>query len=220
MKRPIILVFILFFISFFFNASGQQKVIPPPESDRTSSTSNRDFIKYLARVEVGLAYGQYTLKHPIGEFILSGLAIPMDVQVGIGILPKTYIHGAFGVTIMDRPTYTLDAVDYTYEGTLGMFDVGIGFTVYPLPQKIYASATIYGTTTALFADEDVFNSEIGVAFNLKGGIDFMLGSVFSVGASAFLYYAGMKDQPDDDGYKAQINNFVIGVCLTTTLGNL
>jgi len=203
---------------FAFIAPGQQKVIPPPESDRTSS--NRDIIKYLARVEVGLGYGQYTEKYEMAEFILSGLAIPIDVQVGIGIFPKTYIHGAFGVTIMDRPTYTLDNYDYTYEGTLGMFDVGIGFTVYPFPQKIYASATIYGTTMAKFTEDKDYHSEIGVGFNLKGGIDFMLGSAFSFGASAFLYYAGMKDQPDINGDQAQINNLVLGICLTATLGNL
>ena len=217
-KRSVLLLFAMLITGFAFIAPGQQKVIPPPESDRTSS--NRDIIKYLARVEVGLGYGQYTEKYEMAEFILSGLAIPIDVQVGIGIFPKTYIHGAFGVTIMDRPTYTLDNYDYTYEGTLGMFDVGIGFTVYPFPQKIYASATIYGTTMAKFTEDKDYHSEIGVGFNLKGGIDFMLGSAFSFGASAFLYYAGMKDQPDINGDQAQINNLVLGICLTATLGNL
>ena len=217
-KRSILLVSVLLFTSFIFIAHGQQKVIPPPESDRTSS--NRDIIKYLARVEIGLASGQSTWTNPYGEIIFTDLAIPLDFQLGIGIFPKTYIHGAFGVTIMNKPTYVFDNVDYTYEGTFTMFDVGIGFTVYPLPQKVYASATIYGTTMASFIEDEVLNSEIGVAFKLKGGIDFMLGSAFSFGTSAFLYYAGMKDQPDFNDDQAQINNLVLGICLTATLGNL
>ncbi len=217
-KRTILLVFVLLLTSFVFIAPGQQKVMPPPESDRTSS--NRDFLKFLARVEVGPAYGQHTISSDMAEFIVSGLAFPMDVQLGIGIFPKTYLHGAFGVTILDRPTYTFDNTDYTVEGTYVMFDVGLGITVYPFPQKVYGSATIYGTTMTSFVEEEVYNSEIGFAFNLKGGVDFMLGSVFSLGTSAFLYYASMKDQPDSYGNQAQIKNFVIGICLTATLGNL
>ena len=213
-KRPFLWVLILIFTGIFSMAFGQQKVIPPPESGRTSS--NRDFFKFLARLEFGLGHGQ----HKIDDFTFTGLAIPMDVVLGVGIFPKTYIHGTFGVTIIDRPTYTVDDIDYDFEGTLAMFDVGLGLTTYPIPQKIYVSGTIYGTTMASFAGEEVYNAEIGVAFKLKGGIDFMLGSAFSVGFSAFLYYAGMKDQADDFGYQAQINNMVLGVCLTTTLGNL
>ena len=218
MKRSILLLFAMLITGFVFIAHGQQKVIPPPESDRTSS--NRDIIKYLARVEVGLAYGQHTITNSMAEFIFSGLAVPLDFQLGIGIFPKTYLHGEFGVTFLNRPTYTLDNTDYTFEGTYTMFDVGIGFTVYPLPQKVYASATIYGTTMASFIEDEVFNSEIGVAFKLKGGIDFMIGSAFSFGTSAFIYYAGMKDQPDFNDDQAQINNLVLGICLTATLGNL
>ena len=82
------------------------------------------------------------------------------------------------------------------------------------------SGTIYATTTSLFVNENVYGSEVGAAFELKGGVDFMLGNVFSVGFSAFIYYAGMKDTADSFGYQAQINNLVLGVCLTTTLGNL
>jgi len=217
-RRFILLFIVISITGCIYVVNGQQKVIPPPESDRTSS--NRDIIKYLARVELGLAYGQHTISNPMAEFIFSGLAVPMDFQLGIGIFPKTYLHGAFGVTILDRPTYTFDNVDYTFEGTYTMFDFGIGLTVYPTPQKIYVSATISGTTMASFIEDQVYNSEVGVSFNLKGGIDFMLGSVFSFGTSAFIYYAGMKDQPDAEGYKAQINNFVLGICVTATLGNL
>ena len=101
-----------------------------------------------------------------------------------------------------------------------MFDFGIGFTVYPFTQKIYASGTIYGTTLYDFFQDEVNNSEMGIGFKLQGGIDFMLGSAFSFGASAFLYYAGMKSQPDTEEIKTQINNLVIGICLTATLGNL
>ena len=218
MKRSILLLFAMLITGFVFIAHGQQKVIPPPESDRTSS--NRDIIKYLARVEVGLAYGQHTITNSMAEFIFSGLAVPLDFQLGIGIFPKTYLHGEFGVTFLNRPTYTFNNIDETYEATLTMFDVGLGFTVYPFPQKVYASATIYGTTMASIFEDEVSYSEIGVAFELKGGIDFMIGSAFSFGTSAFIYYAGMKDQPDSEGYKAQINNLVLGVCLTATLGNL
>ncbi|MBN2214169.1 MAG: hypothetical protein JW723_07985 [Bacteroidales bacterium] len=205
---------IIIFIGISFNTSGQQKVIPPPESDRTS-TERSDF-KFLARAELGLAHGQ----HQIDELTFTGLAIPIDIILGVTIFPKTYMHGSFGVTVMDRPIYTFDNIDYDMDGTLTMFDVGIGFTVYPLPQKIYASATIYGTTLVSFIGEEAYNSQIGAAFNLKGGIDFKLGSGFSVGFCAFLYYAGMKDQKDDFGYQAKINNLVIGMCLTTTLGNI
>ena len=48
----------------------------------------------------------------------------------------------------------------------------------------------------------------------------MVGNSFSFGTSAFFYYAGMKGQPDYEGTKAQINNLVLGICLTATLGNL
>jgi hypothetical protein len=156
----------------------------------------------------------------LSEFTFSGLAVPIEMQAGIGIFPKTYIHGDFGVTIMDRPTYMLNFVDYTYEATISMFDLGIGFTYYLIPQKVYSSATIYGTTSVIFEEEDTYNSEVGVAFKLKGGIDFMVGSAFSFGTSAFIYFAGMKDQPDLEGDQAQINNLVLGICLTATLGNL
>ena len=205
---------ILLFTAVSFNAFGQQKVVPPPESDRTS-TSSYNF-RFLARAELGLAHGNHT----IDELEFTGLAFPIDIILGVTIFPKTYMHGEFGVIIMDRPNYTFDYIDYELEGTLAMFDVGLGLTVYPFPQKIYASATVYGTSMVSFLGEETYNSSIGAAFSLKGGIDFMLGSGFSVGFCAFLYYAGMKDQEDDFGYQAQINNLVIGVCLTTTLGNL
>jgi hypothetical protein len=217
-RRPVLLSCFLLITGFVFIVHGQQKVIPPPESDRTSS--NRDIIKYLARFELGLAHGQYKISSTMAEFICTGLAIPIDLQAGIGIFPKTYIHGEFGATILDRPTYTLNDIEQTLESTISMFDLGIGFTVYPLPQKVYTSATIYGTTTVLFTEEETFNSEVGVAFKLRGGVDLMVGSAFSFGMSAFFYYAGMKDQPDADGYQAQINNLVLGICFTATLGNL
>lgn len=218
MKRSILLVLVLLFTGHVFITSAQQKVIPPPESDRT--TSNRDIIKYLFRVELGLASGQVTFNNPYGEFIFTGLAVPMDFQLGIGIFPRTYIHAALGATFLNKPSYSFNNIDYTYEGTYTMFDFGVGFTVYPFTQKIYASGTIYGTTLYEFYQDEVNNSEIGVGFKLKGGIDFMLGSAFSFGASAFLYYAGMKSQPDTEGTKMQINDLVIGICLTATLGNL
>lgn len=207
-------ILILLFTAVSFNAVGQQKVLPPPESDRTSPSS--DNFKFLARAELGLGYGNHTKD----EIEYTGLAVPIDIILGVTIFPKTYLHGEFGVIIMDRPTYTFDYFDYEMDGTLAMFDVGIGLTAYPFPQKIYASATVYGTSMVSFIGEEAINSSIGAAFNLKGGIDFMLSSGFSVGFCGFLYYAGMKSQEDEFGYQAQINNLVIGVCLTTTLGNL
>ena len=94
---------IIFLTGLFINYSlGQQKVVPAEKSE--PATSNRDFLKFLARFELGLGYGQ----QKIDDYAYTGLAVPMDLCLGIGIFPGTYIHGAFGATIMDRPTFSYD----------------------------------------------------------------------------------------------------------------
>jgi len=108
-----------------------------------------------------------------------------------------------------------------------MWNFGGGLTFYVIPEMIYASGSIMGSTTVRYPDSadntidsDVINSQLGVGFELKLGANVLIGGFLPVGMTAFYYTSSMDDMEDEFGYTAKIKNNVVGVTFTIGLANL
>jgi hypothetical protein len=207
-------------ICFFNNTYSQQKVIPPPGTER--STSSTESIKYFIRFEIGGAYG----KTSAGSILeVEGFTLPVDFQIGIGIIDNTFIHAHIGANVMTNPTYVNTELEYPY--TLCMWNYGGGFTFYFIPEMAYASGSVLGSTTVRYPDSadntidsDVISSQMGVGFEIKLGANVLIGGFLPVGIAAFYYISSMDDMEDEFGYTPRIKNNVVGVTLTMGLANL
>jgi hypothetical protein len=216
--RFIILISII--ISFINNTYSQQKVVQPPETERSSSTT--ESIKYFTRFEIGAAYGNTSIGS-VEE--VEGFTLPVEFQIGIGLIDNTFIHALAGANIIPNPTYVNDETEALY--TVCMWNFGGGFTVYVIPKMIYASGTIMGSSTVRYLDSsditidsDTYNSELGVGFELKAGANVLIGGFLPVGMTAFYYTSSMDNMEKEFGYTAKIKNNVVGVTFTIGLANL
>lgn len=219
-QKSVPMRFIILFsiiICFINNTYPQQKVVPPPETER--STSSTESIKYFARFEIGGAYGNTN----IGDTLeVEGFTLPVDLQIGIGIIDNTFIHAHIGANIMTNPTYVNTELEYPY--TLCMWNFGGGLTFYIIPEMIYACGSVTGSTTVCYPDiiidSDVYNSQMGVGFELKLGANVLVGGFLPVGMTAFYYTSSMNGMEDDFGNAPWIKNNVAGLTLTIGLANL
>ena len=218
LMRFIILFSII--ICFINNSYSQQKVVPPPEADRSTSTT--ESIKYFARFEIGAAYG----KTGIGSTVeVEGFTLPVDIQIGIGIMDNTFFHALFGANVITNPTFVNSEIEAPY--TLCMWNFGGGLTVYAIPEMFYASGSIMGSTTVRYLDSDAsttnssaYSSKLGVGFELKAGANVLIGGFLPVGMTGFYYISFMNDMEDEAGNAEKIKNSVVGITFTIGLANL
>lgn len=222
-QKSVSMRFIILFsivICFITNTYSQQKVVPPPETERSTSTTGS--INYFIRFEMGGAYG----KTSIGSTVeVEGFTLPVDFQIGIGIIDNTFIHAHLGANVMTNPTDVNTELEAPY--TLCMWNYGGGLTVYVIPEIVYASGSVTGSRTVLYPDSgdntldyDVYNSQMGVGFELKLGANALIGGFLPVGMTAFYYISSMDDMEDEFGNTPRIKNSVVGVTLTMGLANL
>ncbi len=216
--RFIILTSII--ICFINNTYSQQKVVPPPETERSSSTA--ESIKYFARFEIGAAYG-ITSVGSTEE--VEGFTLPVEFQIGIGITDNAFIHALVGANVITNPTNVNTETEAPY--TVCMWNFGGGLTVYAIPKMVYASASVTGSSTVRYldtwdntVDTDTYNSKLGVGFELKAGANVMIGGFLPVGMTAFYYTSSMNDMEEEFENAAKIKNNVVGITLTIGIANL
>jgi hypothetical protein len=108
-----------------------------------------------------------------------------------------------------------------------MWNLGGGLTIYVIPQMIYFSGSVTGSTTVRYLDSaystdntSAYNSQIGAGFELKAGANVMIGGFLPVGMTAFYYTSAMNDMEDEFGNVERIKNNVIGVTFTIGLASL
>jgi len=217
MRFTILISIIICFINYTYS---QQKVVPQPETERGTSTT--ESIKYFARFEIGAAYG----KTIVGSTVeMKGFTLPVELQIGVGIIDNTFIHALLGANIISNPTDVNTEIEASY--TICMWNFGGGLTVYVIPEMVYASGSVLGSTTVRYldsgvstTDSDAYNSQLGVGFELKAGANVMIGGFLPVGMTAFYYTSSMNDMEDEFVNAAKIKNNVVGVTLTIGLANL
>jgi hypothetical protein len=215
--RFIILISII--ISYINNTYSQQKVVPPPETERSTSTT--ESIKYFIRFEIGAAYGNTSIG-TVEE--VEGFTLPVEFQIGIGLIDNTFIHALAGANIIPNPTDVNDETEAPY--TVCMWNFGGGLTVYPISEMVYVSGSVMGSTTIHYLDSsddtigsDTYNSELGVGFEIKAGANVLIGGFLPVGMTAFYYISSMNSM-EDEFENARVKNSVVGITFTIGLANL
>ncbi len=222
-KKSVLMRYIILFsiiICFNNNTYSQQKVVPPPETERSTTTT--ESIKYFARFEIGAAYG----KTSVGSAVeVEGFTLPVELQIGAGIIDNTFIHALVGANVITNPTFVNTEIEAPY--TICMWNFGGGLTYYVIPEMIYASVSVIGSTNVRYLDSwdstidsDAINSQLGVGVELKAGANVLIGGFLPVGMTAFYYTSSMNDMEDEFGNTPKIKNNVLGITVTIGLANL
>ncbi len=207
-------------ICFINSIYSQQQVVAQPESERSTSTT--ESIKYFARFEIGAAYGKTS---GVSTYEVEGFTMPVDLQIGVGIINNTFIHAQVGANVMTNPTNINTELEEPY--TMCMWNFGGGFTVYIIPKMAYFSGSVMGSTTVRYPDSgdsatdlNADKSQVGAGFEFKAGANVLIGGFLPVGVTAFYYTSSMNDMEDEFGNVDRIKNNVIGVTFTIGLASL
>lgn len=182
------------------------------------STEERGHEGFFMRFLLGFGPGNLAFDLSGSEMKFSSTGTLFHFQIGKEIMPNLALFGDLGGFTLTDPEVSWQGSNITVEDvSISSVGFGAGLTYYFMPSNVYLSGSVLLAQASFEFDGNEGESERGPGLMLAVGKEWWVGQKWTLGVSAFIEGARLKDQPDGGGHKAPISTQIVGLAFSATM---
>jgi hypothetical protein len=182
------------------------------------SNDDRMHDGFFMRFLLGFGPGNLAFDLSGSEMKFSSTGTLFHFQIGKEIMPNLALFGDLGGFSLTDPEVSWQGSTITVQDvSISSVGFGAGLTYYFMPLNAYVSGSVLIAQASFDFDGNEGESERGPGFMFAIGKEWWVGQKWTLGVSAFVEGARLKDQPDAGGHKAPISTQIVGLAFSATM---